>query len=58
MKLLQNFNNKLIRVFIRDFQQTDNKKVRVQYGLLAGWVGSRPSRSRLWATPFICSPIC
>ncbi len=38
MKLLQNLNNKLIRVFIRDFQQTDNKKVRVQYGLLAGWV--------------------
>ncbi len=38
MKILQNLNNKLIRLFIRDYQQTDNKRVRVQYGLLAGWV--------------------
>ncbi len=38
MKFLQNANSKLIRLFIPDYQQTDNKKVRVQYGLLAGWV--------------------
>ncbi len=38
MKFLQNANSKLIRLFIPDYQQTDNNKVRVQYGLLAGWV--------------------
>ncbi len=38
MKILHNLNGKLIRLFIPDCEQTDNKKVRVQYGLLAGWV--------------------
>ena len=38
MNLLENFNSRLIRLFIRNYQETQNKKIRVQYGLLAGWV--------------------
>jgi cation diffusion facilitator family transporter len=38
MSLLKNFNSRLIRQFIRDYQNTQNKNVRVKYGLLAGWV--------------------
>lgn len=38
MSLLENFNSRLIRQFIRDYQNTQNKNIRVKYGLLAGWV--------------------
>ncbi len=38
MKILFNLNSRFISLFIRDYRRTDNKKVRVQYGLLAGWV--------------------
>ena len=33
------FHRKLARRFIKDFDNTDNKSVRVQYGLVAGWFG-------------------
>ncbi len=38
MKILDRLNARLARAFIRDFDDTDNQKVRVQHGLLAGWV--------------------
>ncbi len=38
MSLLERVNSRLIRLFISDFQNTQNKKVRIEYGLLAGWV--------------------
>jgi cation diffusion facilitator family transporter len=39
MGLLERFNRQTARWFIRDFDQTDDKLVRIQYGLAAGWVG-------------------
>ena len=38
MKILEAANRGLGRWFIANFNDTDNKKVRIQYGLLAGWV--------------------
>jgi cation diffusion facilitator family transporter len=38
MKILETTNRALGSWFIDDFHDTDNKKVRIQYGLLAGWV--------------------
>jgi cation diffusion facilitator family transporter len=38
MKILHILNSKLIGLFIRDHAKTDNKRTRIQYGLLAGWV--------------------
>lgn len=38
MAVLTNINSWLIRLFIKDHAQTDNKMVRIRYGLLAGWV--------------------
>ncbi|MCK4759595.1 MAG: cation transporter, partial [Candidatus Aminicenantes bacterium] len=38
MNILDKLNSSLARAFIKDFDNTDNKNVRVQHGLLAGWV--------------------
>jgi cation diffusion facilitator family transporter len=38
MKRLDPINHWLASRFIADFDNTDNKKIRVKYGLLAGWV--------------------
>lgn len=38
MSILNRLNTRLANIFIKDFNNTDNKNVRVQYGLLAGWV--------------------
>jgi cation diffusion facilitator family transporter len=38
MKILEPFNRRLISWFIKDFENIDNKRVRIRYGLLAGWV--------------------
>ncbi len=38
MKILDSINHWLASRFIADFDNTDNKQVRVRYGLLAGWV--------------------
>ena len=38
MTVLKKVNSWLIRLFIKDYTQTDNKLVRTRYGLLAGWV--------------------
>ncbi|MGD9344442.1 MAG: cation diffusion facilitator family transporter [Candidatus Aminicenantes bacterium] len=37
MKILDTINYALASRFITDFDNTDNKQVRVNYGLLAGW---------------------
>lgn len=39
MGVLESFNRKVANWFIRDFDNTDNKLVRINYGLVAGWVG-------------------
>ncbi len=39
MKILEGFNKKVAKRFINDFDNTDNKPVRVNYGLIAGWFG-------------------
>jgi cation diffusion facilitator family transporter len=38
MKILEAANRTLGKAFIEDFNDTDNKKVRIQHGLLAGWI--------------------
>ncbi len=38
MRFLNRMNARLAHVFIKDFDNTDNTIVRVQHGLLAGWV--------------------
>jgi cation diffusion facilitator family transporter len=38
MKILEAANRALGNWLIEDFNDTDNKRVRVQYGLLAGWI--------------------
>ena len=38
MKILEAANHALGTWFIEDFHDTDNKKVRIQYGWLAGWI--------------------
>jgi cation diffusion facilitator family transporter len=38
MKVLKSINLWVASRFIADFDNTDNKQVRVRYGLLAGWV--------------------
>ena len=38
MKILDQLNTRLARTFIKDFDDTDNQTVRVQHGILAGWV--------------------
>ena len=35
--MLKIINNYLGRILIPDFDQTDNKKVRIKYGMIAGW---------------------
>jgi cation diffusion facilitator family transporter len=34
-----NINRKFAKRFIKEFENTDNKSVRIQYGLVAGWFG-------------------
>ena len=34
-----NINRRFAKRFIKDFDNTDNKSVRIQYGLVAGWFG-------------------
>ncbi len=38
MKILKTANRVLGTWFIEDFDDTDNKRVRIRYGLLAGWI--------------------
>jgi len=38
MKILEPINAMLASCFISDFENTDNKDVRIRYGLLAGWI--------------------
>lgn len=38
MKILDQLNTGIARTFIKNFNDTDNQKVRIQHGLLAGWV--------------------
>jgi len=38
MKILEAANRALGNWLIEDFNDTDNKRIRVQYGLLAGWI--------------------
>lgn len=38
MKILEELNLRFAGFFIKDFENTDNKNVRAQHGLLAGWV--------------------
>lgn len=39
MRILERFHRKVAKWFIRDLDNTDNKLVRIKYGLVAGWVG-------------------
>jgi cation diffusion facilitator family transporter len=39
MGILERFHRKVANWFIRDLDNTDNKLVRIKYGLAAGWVG-------------------
>ncbi|MBA7657361.1 Zinc transporter ZitB [subsurface metagenome] len=39
MSVLEGFDRRVGNWFIRDFDNTDNKLVRIQYGLVAGWFG-------------------
>jgi cation diffusion facilitator family transporter len=39
MGILERFHRKVANWFIRDLDNTDNKVVRIKYGLVAGWVG-------------------
>lgn len=38
MKILKPVNHFLASLFITDFDRTENQRVRVRYGLLAGWI--------------------
>ena len=38
MKILETANRALGKWFIEDFDDTDNKRVRIRHGLLAGWI--------------------
>jgi len=38
MKVLEKLNRWLASLFIADFDDIYNKQVRIQYGLLAGWI--------------------
>ncbi|MBL7082002.1 MAG: cation transporter [Candidatus Aminicenantes bacterium] len=38
MKIFEQINLKLTGWFIKDFEKINNKKVRIKYGLLAGWI--------------------
>ena len=38
MNILDRYNQKLAKVFIKDFENTDKKDVRIRYGLTAGWI--------------------
>ncbi len=38
MSDLKRFNTRLARALIKNYEDTDNKQVRVRYGLVAGWV--------------------
>jgi len=38
MKILEKLNRWLTSLFIADFDDIDNKQVRIQYGLIAGWI--------------------
>jgi len=38
MKVLEKLNRWLASLFIADFDDIDNKQVRIQYGLIAGWI--------------------
>lgn len=39
MNRIEKINRKIAACFIKDFDDTDNKQVRIKYGLVAGWVG-------------------
>ena len=39
MKILEGFNKKVAKWLIKDFDNTDNKLVRINYGLVAAWFG-------------------
>lgn len=38
MKIFEQLDRRISSWFIADFDDIDNKKVRIQYGLLAGWI--------------------
>ncbi len=38
MHILERINRKIAASVIKDFENTDNKQVRIRYGLVAGWV--------------------
>lgn len=35
----EKINRKIATYFIKNFENTDNKQVRIKYGLVAGWIG-------------------
>lgn len=39
MNMLERINKKIAAYFIEDFENIDNKRVRIKYGFVAGWVG-------------------
>jgi len=38
MKIFEQINRRISSWFINDFDDIDNKQVRIQYGLMAGWI--------------------
>jgi cation diffusion facilitator family transporter len=38
MKILEQLNRRISSWFIADFDDSDNKQVRIKYGLIAGWI--------------------
>ena len=38
----------LVKLFVKDYEQTDNLQVRTRYGLLSGMVGSAVMCSYFW----------
>jgi len=39
MNIIEGLNKKLAKKFIKDFDNTDNKHVRIRYGIIAAWFG-------------------
>ncbi|MFQ5964024.1 MAG: cation diffusion facilitator family transporter [Candidatus Scalinduaceae bacterium] len=39
MVIFEGFNRRVAKWFIKDFDNTDNKLVRINYGVVAGWFG-------------------
>jgi cation diffusion facilitator family transporter len=38
MRLFEPINRAIVKALIRDYQDTDNKRTKIRYGLLAGWL--------------------